>query len=84
MIFNPFCCETNGYFDVSTCSDQCCKSEQSKMRLFLKQVPNEKSEFAIQFAVYRPSECAALYVQETANFENKPNLGIGPQCAIES
>ena len=42
---NPFCCETNGYFDVSICSG--CKSEQSNMRLFLNQVCNEKSECKI-------------------------------------
>ena len=25
LIFNPFCCKTNGYFDVSICAGQCCK-----------------------------------------------------------
>ena len=61
LIFNPFYCEINGYFDMSTCSGQCCKVGQPKMRLFLKAVHIEKSKFIVQLEVYQPSECAAFY-----------------------
>ena len=76
LIFNPFCCESNGYFDGSTCSGQCRKLEQSKARSFIEQVRSSISSLSTKWM--------CCLIQETANFENKPNLGIGLQCAIES